>query len=69
MKATHKDEAIRALRQVVTRLGSSEPLEGLERFQVKATAEFALGEVSAIDELKRVRRVPEAAGSADGARG
>ena len=51
----HKDEAIKALRHIIERLGSPEPLVGQERFQLKGTAEYALVEVEAIEELKRAR--------------
>lgn len=53
----HKTEAERALEQVVARLKSAEPLEGLARFQLTASVEYALAEVRQIQELKRVRRV------------
>lgn len=56
----HKTEAERALEQIVERLKSAEPIEGLARFQLTATTEYALAEVRQIQELKRIRRaVPD----------
>lgn len=57
--AHHKDEAIRALDQVVARLKGAEPIEGLARFQLAASVEYALGELHALQEVKRVRRVTD----------
>lgn len=58
----HKDEAVKALVGLIERLASPEPVEGLARFQLKATAEYALEEVRAIVEVKRVRKAPVASG-------
>jgi hypothetical protein len=52
----HRQEALRALDQVIVRLTGPEPLDGLARFQLKASVEFARGEVEQIAELKRMRR-------------
>ena len=51
----HKAEARRALEQVRDRLRGAEPVEGLARFQLAASVEFALEQLEQIEELKRAR--------------
>ena len=52
---THKAEVRRALEQVRDRLRGTEPVEGLARFQLAASVEFALEQLEQIEELKRAR--------------
>ena len=56
---THKEEALKALAHIRKTLDGTEPIEGLARHQLKATADFAVEEVEAIQELKRVRRAAD----------
>ena len=51
-----KDEALAALAQLLERLRSPDSLDGLERATLTATARYALGQVEAIQELKRARK-------------
>lgn len=53
---SHKEEALKALAHIRKALESPDPIEGLARHQLKATADFAVEEVEAIQELKRARR-------------
>ena len=51
-----KDEALKALAHIQKRLDDPEPLEGLARRHLRATVEFAVEQVEAIQEVKRVRK-------------
>lgn len=53
----HKAEAEKALRTVIEALTSPEPIDGLRRHTLKATAEYCLEELAQIQEVKRSRRV------------
>ena len=59
----HRDEAIKALKQVRARLAGTEPIEGFARFQLTAAVEFALEELAHVQEVKRVRRPKATDGS------
>lgn len=61
MMSEHKAEAEKALHTVVEALAGPEPIEGLRRYQLKATVEYALEQVGQIQELKRARKAPEGA--------
>jgi len=52
----HKDEALKALASVRERLGSDEPLEGLGRRMLLATLDYAVEQVTAIQEVQRARK-------------
>lgn len=56
---SHKEEALKALAHIRKTLDGTEPIEGLARHQLKATADFAVEEVEGIQELKRARRATE----------
>lgn len=56
---THRDEALKALEHVIDRLASSEPIDGLSKYQLKASLEFAREEVGRIQEVKRARKVKD----------
>jgi len=58
---THRDEALKALEHVIDRLASADPIDGLTKYQLKASLEFAREEIGRIQELKRVRKVKEPA--------
>ena len=68
MTESGKDEALKAIAHVVEALVGPEPIEGLRRYQLRATLEFAQEQISKIQELKRARRAAEAppAGAAQG---
>lgn len=53
---THKVEAIKALMTVIEALAGPEPIEGLRRHQLRATAEYASEELAQVQEVKRVRK-------------
>jgi hypothetical protein len=52
----HKAEAEKAVRTVAEALAGPEPIEGLRRFQLRATLEYALEQLAAVQELKRPRK-------------
>ncbi len=52
----HKAEAQKALLTVIEALAGPEPIVGIRRFQLKGSAEYALEQVGAIQELKRSRK-------------
>ena len=54
---THREEAIRALRQVHARLSTADPIDGLTRVTLRGQVEYAIAEVEAVQEVKRVRKV------------
>jgi len=58
----HRDEALKALKTLIERLSSLEPIDGMNRYQLKAVAEYAQEQVALIQEVRRVRKVKEVAG-------
>jgi len=55
----HRDEALKALDHVIDRLASAEPIDGLAKYQLKASLEFARDEIGLLQEVKRVRKAKE----------
>jgi hypothetical protein len=56
---THRDEALKALDHVIDRLASPEPIDGLSKYQLKASLEFAREEIGRVQEVKRPRKVKD----------
>ncbi|MBI4060137.1 MAG: hypothetical protein HY403_01775 [Elusimicrobia bacterium] len=54
-----KTEALKALDHIRQRLADGLALDGLDRARLRATAEYAIEQVQAIQEVKRVRRQPD----------
>ena len=57
--ATNRDEALKALEHVIDRLAAAEPIDGLTKYQLKASLEFAHEEIQKIQEVKRARKTKE----------
>ena len=55
----YKEEAVKAIRQVIEALAGPEDIAGLRRFQLRAALEYAAEQVDAIQELRRARKVKE----------
>ena len=56
----HKGEALKALAHLQKRLDDpADPLDGLARRHLRATVEFAIEQVEAIQEVKRVRKAAQ----------
>lgn len=53
---SHREEAIKAIEHVTAMLESPEQMDGFRWHLVRTTLQYAAGEVSAIQEVKRVRR-------------
>jgi hypothetical protein len=62
--STHRDEAEIALKGAIATLAGSEPIEGLRRFQLKGTCEYALKQLTLVQEVKRPRRPKEGVAAA-----
>ncbi len=56
MAGQHREEALKALDQAIEKLAGEEPIEGLARFQLKGSLEYAREEVCRIQEVKRARK-------------
>lgn len=57
--STHRDEALKAIKQVWEMLTSPTPMDGLQRHLAQATLKYATEEVLAIQETKRPRKPTE----------
>ena len=51
-----KADALTAIEEVRAALASTEPLDGVRRFQLRATLEYALAEIATIQPVKRARK-------------
>ena len=51
-----KTEALHAIAHAIEALGGPEPIEGLRRYQLRASLEYAHGQVTLIQAVKRARR-------------
>ena len=61
--STHREEALKAIKEVEETLAASGPMNGLVWRKVQATLKYATEEVLAIQEVKRVRKAKATEGS------
>ena len=60
MSESPQTEALAAIAHAIDVLGDSKPIEGLRRYQLRASLEYAHGQVTLIQAVKRARRAAEA---------
>lgn len=63
----HREEALRAIAEVTAMLDSPEPIEGLRKHMMRATLQYAVDEVQAIQETKRLRKATSRGDDGDAA--